>query len=176
MVFTGTYEHTVDKKNRLSIPADLRVQVQSEQARHRARKFADLAVPPDPEALSAPPVFFILPGESKALYLYTEKDVEQRAEDLIDSEVETEELLLYERMWFSAARRVELDGAGRITIPGDLRKDVNLESEVVLLGVHDHLEVRNRQDWYDYKKQILTEQPQLMMDPRRMKRHSGRGA
>ena len=157
MVFTGTYEHTIDAKNRLAIPAEIRTQVQTEPGRHQR----------------APIVFQVTAAEGQALYLYTEAGFQQRADDLLNSNTETDQLLTYERLWFSMARRIEMDSAGRIRIANSLLERAQLENEVVLLGVNDHLEIRDRRTWHAYVDQILTEQPQILMNPRRLTRHSG---
>ena len=47
-----------------------------------------------------------------------------------------------------------------------------LKNEVVILGVNDHFEVRDRSSWHAYVQQMLSEQPQLMMNPRRAVRRS----
>ena len=106
-------------------------------------------------------------GEAKALYLYTDQGFEQRAEELIKSETDPDSLLGYERIWFSLTRRVELDSAGRIRLPETLTRRAQLKGEVVLLGNNDHMEIRDRATWCDYIEQVLAEQPQMLMNPRR---------
>lgn len=154
MVFTGTYEHTIDTKNRLAIPADIRSQVQREVG-----------------ATEGDAVFmYVTLGDDQALSLYTEQGFEQRARELDSSELDAEELLAYERLLFSLARRVEIDRQGRVRLPENLLKQAGLESEVVLLGVKDHLEVRSRRAWQEHVQRMLRERPQLLMNPRRAMR------
>ena len=110
---------------------------------------------------------YVTLGEARALYLYTDQGFEQRAEELINSQTDPDSLLGYERIWFSLTRRVELDSAGRIRLPETLVKRAQLKGEVVLLGNNDHMEVRDRVTWFDYLEQVLAEQPQMLMNPRR---------
>ncbi|MFA9476931.1 division/cell wall cluster transcriptional repressor MraZ [Phycisphaerales bacterium AB-hyl4] len=154
MVFTGTYEHAIDKKNRLAIPADIRGQIQRSVG-----------------AAEGDSVYlYVTLGDDQALSLYTEQGFEQRARELDDSELEAGDLLAYERLLFSLARRVELDRQGRVRLPDNLLKQAGLGAEVVLLGVKDHLEVRDRQSWQEYVQQMLKSQPQMLMNPRRAMR------
>ena len=156
MVFTGEYEHTIDAKNRLAIPADVRALVGGKTGGGRSKSVN----------------FFATLGEVQSLYLYTEAGFEQRAAELIQSDAEADQLLTYERMYFSLARRVEMDSAGRIRLPENLIKRAQLGNDVVLLGVNDHLEIRDRETWHNYVEQMLREQPQLWMNPRRAIRKS----
>ena len=160
MVFTGTYEHAIDNKNRLAIPADIRGQIQR----------AIGATEGDAIYL------YVTLGDDRALSLYTEDGFEQRARELDDSQLDAGDLLAYERLLFSLARRVELDRQGRVRLPDNLLKQAGLGSEVVLLGVKDHLEVRDRQSWNEYVQQVLRSQPQMLMNPRRAMRNSGTNA
>ncbi len=48
------------------------------------------------------------------------------------------------------AVRVELDRQGRIRIPAELAQRASLQKETVLLGVLDHLELWDRQQWEQY--------------------------
>ena len=155
MVFAGTHEHTIDSKNRLAIPAEIRAQIQSGTGENRSTSL----------------IFFVTLGEGQSLYLYTEQGFNERAQELLAAETDPDQLLAYERVWFSLSRRVEADSSGRITLPEPLIDRANLDSEIVLLGVNDHLEIRDRTTWCTYVEQVLTEQPQILMDPRRVMRN-----
>ncbi len=153
MVFTGTYEHTIDGKHRLAVPSDVRRRLQAGDA--------------NPEA----PVFlYVMLGEKDSLCLYSEKDFERRAEQLDNSEMDADELLEYERLMFSLSARVEMDAQGRVRLPDNLLKMSKLGTDVVLIGVKDHLEIRDRQTWRDHVMQTLAKDPQILMNPRRAMR------
>jgi len=154
LVFVGTYEHAIDAKNRLAIPAEIRAQLGQ----------ADSSVP-------QPQVFlYVTLGEDGAMCLYTEQGFEQRAAELDHSSLEAQELLEYERLMFSLARRVELDRQGRVRLPENLIAMAGLKTEVVLLGVKDHLEIRDRSAWQDHVRKMLAERPTILMNPRRAMR------
>lgn len=152
MLFTGTYQHTIDAKNRLAVPSEVR------------RRLA-------PEAGPEAPVFmYVTMGESETLCLYAERDFEKRAEQLDASEMDSDELLEYERLMFSLAERVELDAQGRVRLPENLLQMSKLGTDVVLIGVKDHLEIRDRSSWQAYVKQKLAANPRILMNPRRAMR------
>ena len=155
MVFHGTYEHVIDAKNRLAIPAGIRAQLQSEA--ERSGSGIEL---------------YVTIGEGQALCLYTKEGFERRAEELDHSEMDSDELLAYERLLFSLTQHVEPDKQGRILLPETLLQRIGIapRSKVVLIGAKDHLEVRDRDAWNEYVQQVLDRQPGILMNPRRAMR------
>ncbi len=158
MIFTGTYEHSIDAKNRLAIPAELRDQLHS----------------PDPGTSLETVLLYATLGEGQVLCLYPQDAFERRAAELDRSELDADQLLEYERLLFSLTRRVEVDKQGRVRLPEQLLKRTGLGSDVVLIGVKDHIEIHDRQRWQDRVERLLAEQPQILMNPRRaMRRQPG---
>ena len=51
------------------------------------------------------------------------------------------------RFFFSAASDAELDKQGRVLVPPALSRHARLGREVVVAGVHDHLEIWDRAAW-----------------------------
>jgi MraZ protein len=120
----GEYEHTIDDKNRLTLPAKFR------------RAFVDGIV--------------VTRGMDGCLYAYTRADWE----GLVSSRLSTLDPLSKEgrrmqRFFFSAAAEGELDRQGRVMIPAALMQHANLGREVVVAGVYDHLEIWERAKWRD---------------------------
>ncbi len=155
LLFTGTYEHTIDSKLRLAIPAEIREQLD------------------EPRDGSC---FYVCIGEGPTLCLYTQAAFTKRAEQLDDSEVDAEEVLEYERALFSLARRVEMDKQGRVRLPERLLKIADPGSRVVLVGVKDHLEIHNRDRWDDYEARLLKNLPDMLRNPRKVIRRKRRDA
>ena len=153
MVFTGTFEHTIDAKQRVAIASELRAELQ----RNTGQGEGD------------PIVLYITPGENQCLNLYPEHVFQQLAAQLEASDLDTETLLLYQRMWFSQSRRVELDKQGRVRLPEHLMSKVGLtpSSEVVLLGVGDSLEIWDREAWNTEMERVNREQPKVIINPLR---------
>ena len=148
LLFVGAYEHTIDAKQRLAIPADVRQQLEAAGQR----------------------VLYCVLIEGPTLAIYTEAGFQKRADELDNSERPAEEILLYEQMFYSNAARVELDAQGRVRIPERLLQMAGLEKDAVLIGVKDHLEVHDRDSWNRRTQELLAKRPDLLMNPRRAMR------
>ncbi len=157
LVFTGTYDHTIDPKGRLSIPSEVRAQLQR----------AVGAVEGETIQL------YVVLGGKDSLALYGVEEFEQRAAELDRSELDAQQVLEYERILFSLARRVEVDKQGRIRLPPELLARTGLEGDVVLIGAKDHLEVRDRMAWTAYLEAMLDSGGADVMNPRQFMRRAG---
>jgi len=155
LIFTGTYEHTIDQKQRLAIPAPLRATI---------RRVLGDAIGDDPKASGA--VLYVVPTEVDALSLYTEPAFERLAAALDDSPLDAQELLDYERRLYSQTHQVEIDKQGRIRLPESLIQKAGLGSEIVLLGVKDRIEVRDKAVWLAKDGQGFEQNPGLWVNPR----------
>jgi MraZ protein len=118
----GEYEHTIDDKNRLTLPARFR------------QAFGDGIV--------------VTRGMDGCLFAYTRDDWNR----LVDSRLATLDPLSMEgrrmqRFFFSGAAETELDKQGRVGLPGALLQHAKLDRDVVVAGVHDHLEIWDRDAW-----------------------------
>lgn len=127
MVFAGHFEHAIDEKNRLSIPAKLR-------ARWSKDRDGD--------------GFYVVPGRQPGtLWLYTERHFEALAEHAESSLIPDENQLDFDEIYFPLAEFVELDSQGRILLPDRMVKRAEIGKEVVISGVRDHVEVSRRDDF-----------------------------
>jgi MraZ protein len=125
----GEYAHTIDDKNRLTLPAKFR------------DSFADGGV--------------VTRGLDGCLYLYAQSEWESLvAGRLAELDPLLEEGRLMQRYFFSAAAEAEPDKQGRIMIPGALLEHARLGREVVVAGVYDHLEIWDRAGWREHLKQV----------------------
>jgi MraZ protein len=82
------------------------------------------------------------------LYAYARSDWHS----LVDSRLANLDLLsrddrMIQRYFFSAAVEAAPDKQGRIMLPAPLVEAAGLGREVVVAGVHDHLEIWNRATW-----------------------------
>jgi MraZ protein len=119
-MFLGEYEHSLDSKQRLAIPAEIREQWKPE--RHGSMLIA-------------------APGQTGGLWLWPEKKFEEYADRIESGLMTADEVARSNRRLFSRAARVPFDSAGRIRIPDRLLADYGLSGTVVILGVRDHLEL-----------------------------------
>ena len=125
MSLTGTYHRTLDEKQRLTVPRRLRDELVDEQE----------------------PVLYVAPETEQALTLYSTREFQRRAEDLVDSLPRQSNVRNYRRLYYSQAEQAEVDSQGRIRLPERLVKFAGLKQEVVLLGVHNHVEIWDRSRW-----------------------------
>jgi MraZ protein len=118
----GEYEHTIDDKNRLTLPSKFRT------------AFEDGIV--------------VTRGMDGCLFAYTRDDWDH----LVQSRLGTLDPLSKEgrrmqRFFFSGAAESELDKQGRVGLPAALLQHAELSRDVVVAGVHDHLEIWDRDAW-----------------------------
>jgi len=132
MLLTGSFVRAVDEKLRIAIPKRLRETLGEE----------------------VPGALYIAPSTDGSLSLYTPRVFEEMASRCADASPTATDVRAFRRLFFARAQRLELDRQYRIRIPPELAELANLQQEVVLLGVHDHLELWDRARWDTY----LTEQ------------------
>jgi MraZ protein len=118
----GEHEHSLDDKNRLTLPA-----------RFRAAFAGGLVV---------------TRGMDGCLYAYRREDWDSLVETrLATLDPLSKEGRRMQRFFFSGASVVEPDRQGRVMIPGALIEHAGLGRDVVVAGVHDHLEIWDRAKW-----------------------------
>ncbi|MEM1423763.1 MAG: hypothetical protein AAGH64_07145 [Planctomycetota bacterium] len=141
MLFTGQYEHSIDAKGRLAVPADIR------QRWDATRDGA---------------AWFAVPWVGGLIRLYTESSFVSRAEGLGGELLPDEDEAELQATFFGLAERIEPDSAGRVRLPEAMKEMAGLGSEVVLVGAGDRLEVRDRKEWQRSKAERLAQLPELM--------------
>ena len=125
----GEHEHTIDDKNRLTLPAKFR------------QDFADGIV--------------LTRGLDGCLFAYRRADWERIVETrLTQLDQLSKEGRRLHRHFFSGAAEAELDKQGRVMVPAALIEHAKLGREVVVAGVHDRLEIWDRAAWRDELKQV----------------------
>ncbi|MCR5233139.1 MAG: division/cell wall cluster transcriptional repressor MraZ [Lachnospiraceae bacterium] len=119
-MFMGQYNHTIDAKGRLIVPAKYREQLGE--------------------------AFVITNGNDGCLNIYTEEAWEAVLEKLQllpnsrDKRVLTRKLV-------SQANTVEVDKQGRILIPPTLRDHAGLTKDVIFAGANEKIEVWDKDKW-----------------------------
>ena len=118
----GEYEHTIDDKNRLTLPARFR------------HVFGGGIV--------------VTRGMDGCLFAYTREDwnalVQGRLAALDPLSKEGRRM---QRFFFAGATEAEPDKQGRVGIPAALLEHAKLGRDVVVAGVNDHLEIWDRAAW-----------------------------
>ena len=131
--FRGTFDHTLDAKNRLTVPA-----------RYRAAlaEGVVLAMPVDLK----PCVGVWRAGAVR--------DLHPRA--LAELPPLSSRLTELERFFYGSSHDAELDAAGRIMVPGFLGEYAALTKDVVVVGVGDRLELWDRAAWGEHQAALFS--------------------
>ena len=131
-MFLGEYEHTVDTKGRVAIPARFRAQM-------------------DRGAV-------VSKGMGVCLSIYMMDRWEEKSNELVAGK-SSDELRDFERRIYPSASEIDLDGQGRMVIPAKLRTYAKIElgSEVTIAGVRDHFEIWNSAVWQQYQERLEAE-------------------
>jgi MraZ protein len=122
----GEYHHTVDEKGRMIIPA----------------KFRD--------ALGAR--FVMTRGLDNCLFVYPMDEWAQMEQKLKALPLMKADARAFTRFFLSGATECELDKQGRVTIPPNLREHARLESNAVVIGVSNRVEVWSKEMWETYSQ------------------------
>ena len=121
-MFMGKYNHTIDPKGRLSIPAKYREKLGDE--------------------------FVVASGIDGCLFVYANDDWEALFEQIKTYPTLTdEEIRELKRYLYTGAQPVTVDKQGRILLTQDMREAAGLEKDVVLAGVGDYIEIWDEERW-----------------------------
>ncbi len=118
----GAHEHTIDDKNRLTLPAKFR------------QAFADGIV--------------ITRGFDGCVFAYRRADWDRLVESRLAAlDTLSPEGRRLQRHFFSGAAEADLDKQGRVMVPKELIEHARLGRDVVVAGVNDRLEIWDRAAW-----------------------------
>lgn len=135
-LLTGEYEITLDEKNRLLIPAEVRK-----------------ALSPDPDCTA----FFIKLGRNKKPWVYPKARLETLlAANASGMDLNAETPMSHYRD-FPFTRELSWDKQGRTVIPERILTKTHTGKDVVLVGMGDHLEMWNTADWEAYTDVIFND-------------------
>jgi len=145
LLLTGEYQHTIDDKNRVLVSNKLRNQIDTDE--HGSN-------------------FYLVLGSNGILCLYPEKHFEQLVAAGAPKGAAPDEAVAFERMSFALASRVELDRQGRLLLNDRLRTRAGLKEQITLVGVRDHIEIWNNDNWEDYLQSHMSQYQQQMSQAR----------
>jgi MraZ protein len=142
LTFRGTFEHALDAKHRLTIPARFR------------------GVLANGVVLAASPE--VQPGAPRTVSVWTPEEYDtfttSTLAGLNPSSPKAREL---KRFFFNASFDTELDSANRVMIPPHLMAYADLDKEVVVTGSGECLEVWDRGSYARNFEDVLTRIPDL---------------
>ncbi len=120
-LFIGEYEHSVDAKGRLIMPAKLRDEIGE--------------------------TFVITKGLDGCLFAYSKTEWAAFEQKLSTLPLSSKNARDFTRFFLSGATECEIDKQGRFLIPNNLRLAANLEKEAIIIGVGTRLEIWDKQTW-----------------------------
>ncbi len=131
----GEYTHTVDEKNRISLPAKFRAKV--------GKKIV------------------ITHGLDNCLFLYPLKEWEKISEKLSGLSIGQADSRGFNRFMLAGAAEIDVDSVGRMLLPDFLKKFAGLKDKVVFAGVHNRVEIWDEERWTLYKAKVEAQADQL---------------
>jgi MraZ protein len=142
LAFRGTFDHALDAKNRLTVPAKFR------------SALADGVV------LAGSPE--VTPGEPRSLSVWTVEAYDEfTASTLSGLNPLSPTARELKRFFFNHSHDTELDSAGRVMIPPFLMTYAGLGKEVVVTGSGECLEVWDRTAFSRYQDEVLARIPDI---------------
>jgi MraZ protein len=124
--FSGKYYYSVDTKGRIIIPAPFREIISS----NYSSKLYITNAPFD-----------------KCLYVYPLEEWNRLQEQVRTKPRSDEAIRFFLRRVIASAIEVEMDKQGRILIPAALREDANINTNVVMAGQIERIELWDRSEW-----------------------------
>ncbi len=124
-MFIGEYNHNLDDKGRLAIPAKFR---------NILKKGA-----------------VVTKGLDNCLFLYSKEKFEEMAKKFAALPISQAKARAFARHMLAGAMDLEFDNQGRITLPEYLRRFSALKKKVIVAGLYDHLEIWDEGAWNKYK-------------------------
>ncbi len=123
----GQYEHTIDNKKRLALPAKFRGEL------------GDKVI--------------ITRGVDGCLFVYTEQEWQVASQKWSTLTISQTEARSFARMMLAGAMEVALDKLGRILVPDYLKDYAGLKKDVVICGLSNRLEIWDADKWETYKQE-----------------------
>ena len=120
-MFMGEYNHSIDAKGRMIVPAKFREQLGHE--------------------------FVVTKGLDGCLFVYTSEEWHNIEEKFRNISMTSKDARKFSRFFFAGAASCELDKQGRILVPQTLREFAGLDKDVVLTGNLNRIEIWSKEKW-----------------------------
>ena len=120
----GEYEHSLDVKGRLIMPARLRSDIGEK--------------------------FIITKGLDGCLFVFSQSEWSNFEAKLKELPLTNKNARDFVRFFLSGATECELDKQGRFLIVNNLREYANITKEAIIIGVGTRLEIWNKEIWEEY--------------------------
>lgn len=120
----GEYNHNLDVKGRVSVPAKFRDDLGS--------------------------TFIVTKGLDNCLFAYSKEEWKTFETKLKALPMTNTNARNFVRFFFSGATECEIDKQGRINIPQNLREYASLKKDVSIIGVSTRVEIWDKEKWENY--------------------------
>lgn len=130
-MFKGEYNHSVDAKGRIIVPAKFRELLGDE--------------------------FVVTKGLDGCLFVYSNEEWQNIEKKFLEVPLTTKDARKFSRFFFAGAADCEVDKQGRVLIPSVLRDFAALQKEVVLVGVLNRIEIWSKERWMDNEYEDMDE-------------------
>ena len=124
-MFYGQYEHALDGKDRLIVPAKFR------------EIFKEYYVEK----------FYITRGLDRCLFVFAEEEWKNQEQRFREMPFTNEQSRKFNRLYFSGACEVLCDKQGRILVPLFLKQYAEIKENVIIIGVSDRIEIWSKEKW-----------------------------
>ena len=144
-MFYGEFEHSIDRKGRLILPAKFR-----ETAKNQ---FVER--------------FFVTRGLDKCLFMFSEEEWRSQENKFKTMSFTKQQSRTFNRLLFSGAVEVGPDKQGRILLPQYLKDFAELKRDVIIVGVSNRIEIWAKDKWRDFysnSRQSFEEIAEKLMD------------
>lgn len=125
-MFIGEYNHNVDDKGRMAIPAKFRAQLKKGAV--------------------------ITRGLDNCLFLYPKQEWIKIADKLVKLPISQAKARAFSRLMLAGAYEADIDSQGRIILPEYLRKFALIDKKAVIAGLYDRIEIWDELSWNKYKE------------------------
>lgn len=127
----GEYKHTIDEKNRVSLPVKFRTELGKNVV--------------------------VTPGLDQCLFIFTLSEWKKITAKLSDLSLLQSDTRGFNRYLLGGATEVSVDTNGRILLPDFLKTKAGITQKAVFVGVHSRVEVWDETIWEKYKKGVERE-------------------
>ena len=131
----GEYKHTIDDKNRISLPSKFRKEVGKSVV--------------------------ITRGLDQCLFLYSLYEWKKISEKIGELGMMQAETRGFNRFMLAGAAEISVDSVGRILIPENLKKFATIKSKVVFTGAYSRIEIWDEKKWDTYQSKVLKDADQI---------------
>ena len=124
----GEYRHTMDEKNRLSLPAKFRKEMGKK--------------------------IIITRGLDRCLFVYPVAEWKKFSDKLAGLSIGSSEGRGFSRAMLGGATETDVDGSGRVLVPDHLKSYAGLAAKVVVAGIHNRIELWDEKSWTAYTSKV----------------------